>query len=198
MNPRKRGAASSRLVSPGSVRSEERMIAAQEKFLRQLDAAYRLNYDPVPIGPQAGALAAQYVYKRTDQAYVLSRKATIWSAETHEHVFVFAADELTAELWRECRERALELGLGLIRPHSEHKCSFVTALVVCGAARDEAIAQIVRERYRKDYRFGFYGWMEFRAAAVCLGDGRVAVSRAGDDLRPFLEKNLNLITTKES
>ena len=68
------------------------MIAAQEKFLRQLDAAYRLNYDPVPIGPQAGALAAQYVYKRTDQAYVLSRKATIWSAETHEHVFVFAAD----------------------------------------------------------------------------------------------------------
>ena len=74
----------------------------------------------------------------------------------------------------------------------------MTALVVCGAARDEAIAQIVRERYRKDYRFGFYGWMEFRAAAVCLGDGRVAVSRPAADLRPFLEKNLNLITTKES
>lgn len=174
------------------------MFARQEDFLRRLDAAYRLNYDPVEIGPQAGALVAQYAYKRTDQAYVLSRKATIWSAETHEHVFVFAMDELTGELWRACREQALQLGLGLIRPHSEHKCSFVTALAVCGSARSDALEMVVRERFRKDFRFGFYGWMEFRAAAVCLGSGRVAASRAAEDLPAFLEKNLNLTTTKEN
>ena len=92
---------------------------------------------------------------------------------------------------------ALKAGLELIRPHSEHQCSFVTAVVICGQARPEVLEDIARTRFRKDYRFGFYGWMEFRAAAVCLQDGQVTVNRAGRDMRRFLEENLN-ITSKEN
>jgi hypothetical protein len=172
------------------------LSAQQNSLLNRLDTAYRVHYDPVEIRQGSGALAAQYDYRRTDQAYVLARKATIWSAETNEHVFVFSVAELTESLWQSCREQALKAGLELIRPHSEHQCSFVTAVVICDQASPEVLGDIARTRFRKDYRFGFYGWMEFRAAAICLQDGQVTVNRAGRDMRPFLEQNL-IITSKE-
>ncbi|HBC69085.1 MAG TPA: hypothetical protein DCZ56_01885 [Sutterella sp.] len=188
-----RGGLKGRLVWFSAVRD---MLAAQQSLLKRLDTAYRVHYDPVEIRQGSGALVAQYDYRRTDQAYILTKKATIWSAETNEHVFVFSVSELTGPLWRSCRELALRCGLERIHPHSDHQCSFVTAVVICDRASPEALDELARARYRKDYRFGFYGWMEFRAAAVSLQDALVTVNRAGREMRPFLEQNLNL-TSKE-
>ncbi len=167
------------------------MPVSASAILEKLDKAYRFHYDPVTVEQGDGLLVARYCYKQTDQAYIFNKKITIWSAETNEHVFVFRTDELTPGIWDRCQERALQLGLAQIRPHSEHRCSLVTALVVCGRAESKALELVRSSKYHKDYRLGFFGWMEFRAAALCLEDGRIAVNRPARDMKEFLEQNLS-------
>ena len=163
-----------------------------------MDKAYRVHYDPAEIRSGSPLLVAHYNYRRTDQAYVLTKKAPIWSAETHEYVYVFSVPHMTEALWRDCRDEALELGMREIRPHDEHRVSMITALIVCSTAETPALEELVRCRRRKDFLWGFHGWMEFRAACVVLDSQEVHVNRAARDLEEFLRKNLNhVVTTNE-
>ena len=135
-------------------------------------------------------LVAQYTYRRTDQAYVLTRKATVWSAETHEHVFVFSVPHLTEALWRTCRDEALRRGMERIRPHSEHRCSMITALVLCEESDAGALSAAERIRERKYFLFGFHGWMDFRSAVVVLNPPEVHVNKAAAEMQEFLQQNI--------
>lgn len=77
-----------------------------------------------------------------------------------------------------------------IRPHIEHKSSFITALFICDLVSEEAAKAVRKTRHHKDFLFSFHGWMDFRAAALDLSSGAVAVNRAGRDLAQFLHGNL--------
>ena len=170
------------------------MPISSQELLAKIDKAYRVYYDPAEIRPGPDSLVARYTYRRTDQAYVLTRKATVWSTETNEHVFVFSIPHLTEALWRECRDEALRRGMDCIRPHSEHRCSMITALVLCGKSDDKALRAAESCRLRKYFRFGFHGWMDFRSAVVVLDPPEVHVNRAAADMQEFLKKNIEKCT----
>lgn len=166
------------------------MPVSRTRMLAKLDDAYRVYFDAVPVEEPLPLLAARYDFHSADECFVLSRKVRLWRAETHEFVYVFSVPELSAELYETCRGKALELGMARIRPHLEHRSSFITALFVCDSMTEDAAGALRRTRHHKDFLLSLHGWMDFRAAAVSLATGAVAVNRAGRELEDFLHGNL--------
>ena len=160
------------------------MPVSRTRMLAKLDDAYRVYFDAVPVEEPLPLLAARYDFHSADECFVLSRKVRLWRAETHEFVYVFSVPELSAEVYETCRGKALELGMARIRPHLEHRSSFITALFVCDSMTEDSAGALRRTRH------SLHGWMDFRAAAVSLATGAVAVNRAGRELEDFLHGNL--------
>jgi len=164
------------------------MSASREHFLTLIHKAYSVHFDSLPLTDSS--LAAAYAFHSADESFVLSRKVKLWRAETHEFVFVFSLPHLDAAVWERCRAKALELGMSRIHPHSEHRTSYITALVVCDEGTQEAMTAIRKTRYHKNFLFSLHGWMDFRAAAVVLASGNIVVNRAARDMEDFLRGNL--------
>ena len=166
------------------------VAASRESLLAKLDDAYTVYFDRVDAARDVPHLAAAYAFHSRNECYVLSKKAKIWSAETNEYVYVFSVPELTAGVFEECRRAAHDMGMECIHPHIEHMSSNITALFVCDSMTGEAEALLRKTRIHKNFMLSFYGWMEFRTAAVIPADGRIAVNRAGKDLSAFIRGNL--------
>lgn len=159
-------------------------------MLAKLNDAYTVYFDKRPVEEGAPLLAACYAFHSSDECFVLSRKIRLWRAETHEFVYVFSVPELSADVYDTCRGKALELGMGHVHPHIEHRSSFITALFVCDSMTEEAARAVRRSRHHKDFLLSLHGWMDFRVAAVDLATGAVAVNGAGRDLEKFIRGNL--------
>ncbi|WP_273524189.1 hypothetical protein [Mailhella massiliensis] len=166
------------------------MPVSRSAMLAKLNDAYTVYFDERPVEADAPLLAACYAFHSADECFVLSRKIRLWRAESHEFVYVFSVPELSAELYDACRGKALELGMRHIRPHIEHRSSFITALFVCDGMTEEAAGAVRRSRHHKDFLFSLHGWMDYRAAAVNLATGAVAVNGAGRELAAFIRGNL--------
>ena len=165
-------------------------MASRESLLAKLDDAYTVYFDKVDFPQDVPHLVAAYAFHSKNECYVLSKKAKIWSAETNEYVYVFSLPELTAEAYEACKERAHALGMECIHPHIDHMRSNITALFLCDGMTSDAEAMLRKTRLKKNFMLSFYGWMEFRTAAVIPADGRIAVNRAGKDLSAFIRGNL--------
>ena len=166
------------------------MPVSRSSMLAKLNDAYAVYFDKEPVEADMPRLAACYAFHSADECFVLSRKVKLWRTEINEFVYVFSVPELTADIYDECRGKALELGMSRIRPHIEHKSSFITALFICDSVTEDAAKAVRGTRHHKDFLFSFHGWMDFRAAALDLSSGTAAVNRAGRDLAQFLLGNL--------
>ena len=159
-------------------------------MLAKLNDAYTVYFDETPIDEPAPWLDACYSFHSADECFVLSKKIRLWRAEINEFVYVFSVPDLSADIFEACRGKALELGMSRIRPHIEHRSSFITALFVCDKVREEAVKLVRSARHHKDFLFSLHGWTDFRTAAVDLNTGTVTVNRAGRDLEDFIRENL--------
>ena len=166
------------------------MPVSRTRMLAKLSDAYSVYFDEEPVDSGTPLLAACYAFHSTDECFVLSRKVRLWRAEINEFVYVFSVPELSAEIYESCRGKALELGMAQIRPHIEHRSSFITALFICDSVTEQAARAVRGTRHHKDFLFSLHGWMDFRAAALNLSTGDVAVNRAGRELAQFLHGNL--------
>ena len=166
------------------------MPVSRTSMLAKLSDAYSVYFDEESVDGRIPCLSACYAFHSADECFVLSRKVRLWRAEINEFVYVFSVPELNAELYDSCRGKALELGMGRIRPHIEHRASFITALFICDIVTENAAKAVRGTRHHKDFLFSLHGWMDFRAAALDLSTGGVAVNRAGRELAEFLHGNL--------
>ena len=87
----------------------------------------------------------------------------------------------TRPLEEACRQ-TLELGTPLVKPHAQHMYTYLTALVLCDEADEQALRALTKKRHRREFKLSLHGWMEFRIAAVDLSTGEITTNRAG---KPF-------------
>lgn len=149
-----------------------------------------------------GPLRAHAAFHQRGEGYILTKRATLWAAETHEHLFVYALPHLDMSRWRAIHEDGLTRGREQIRPHDEHMVSYVSLLVLCRALDAEAAHAVRRTRYSKSFWWGLRGWMRLRACLVAVperaGEGGVPdpgrlVSNAAarKTLAPFVRASLH-------
>ena len=95
-----------------------------EQRLLQADRAY---YD-VEVLDQ-GELRARCDYHSRQSQYVLVKKAELWAAESHEYLYLYSVPRLTARRVEEIFQAVLDDGTPRVKPHAEHMCTHLTALV---------------------------------------------------------------------
>jgi hypothetical protein len=146
-----------------------------------IDRGYRILDWTVP--------AFARFYSRNER-YVLTKRAKLWSAEAYEYLFFFCESELTLARWEEIRDLLVRSEGFLVKPHSEHMYSYISAVILCERMEPAVRKAVGSFRFQKNYRFSFFGWMTARTAAVCLTDGQTACNKPGKDILNHLKKVL--------
>ena len=131
------------------------MSELRDTLLARLSEAYTAYFDvePVQDGSPLKALCAYHSLPRLDFTSLVELQA-----------------------------RTLEDGMPRIRPHSQHMCTYLSAVVLCDQADPDALAQLQKLKKHRDFKLSLHGWMEFRIAAVDLSTGDIATNRSGKDL----------------
>lgn len=124
--------------------------------------------------------------------YVLVKRVKLWEAEEHEYILFDVVDHLTLSDVHENVAFMKESAMALVHPEPNHMSSNLSLVVIATKADDDALAELRRARYRKNFLFGLRGWSDMRLAVVDLSraqDSRVITNAAAKPMRKTLEAN---------
>lgn len=106
-------------------------------------------------------------YYRRDSRYFAVKKAELYAYTRFEHILfksypgMFRASDFVALL------ESVKNGLDeLIKPNEEHMSSVVTFLIECNGLEGGLQNEIKNFKYRKTYKFGFWGWVDFKLILI--------------------------------
>ena len=169
----------------------------RDRFLQMLMDSYRQSYDIERIaeGPRADGLplAAAASMRLSEEGYLLTRRARLWSADSDESVFFFSSPVLTEEVCRKGIPFAWEQGMEKIdwKGNPNHMRSVITAVFLCDEAEEGAVTAVRTCRLNRSFSLSLRGWMEFHAVCVALKGEQVFSNRYGRDTAKFLETLLH-------
>ena len=166
------------------------METVVQERLDRLLAAYSHQYTVTRDAPvEGGRFAAAAEFYLRDENRLLTRGHVFSAFEQHEYVYFCVAGHLDAAALEEQIALSQRAGLARVRPHREHMCSFVTLVILADAITPDAAALLRRTRLRRNFRFRFHGWMEYRVAAMDVSRGAFYSNPDGRDVRRTLEAN---------
>lgn len=122
-------------------------------------------------------------------AYLMSRRAMIWEAESHEYVYFFDVANLTKAAVEKAIEESYVRGMKCIVPGPKHRCSYIATVIVADSADNEAINHIKKFQKRENFKMSLHGWMDQMVAVVC--PERITVSPGGKRMEDILEYSMD-------
>lgn len=173
------------------------MNSNADQIIHRLIESYRVHYD-ITVPELHENLKALCTYHQRDSQYVLVKSAELWVSEQHEYRYIWHVQHLDTETVHLIFEKTLADGEPRVKPHNQHMCTILTALVLYHSADDEALQLLKKLKKRKDYHFSLHGWMEFRIAAFTessSGKNNFAIitNAAGKKLKKDLDHLLQRI-----
>lgn len=114
----------------------------------------------------------------------ISQQDIIDRYESNEYVLTKTFDTLTEKDMDDIIQFLKELPEFLVKPHKEHKSSFINAVVVCNDHPDKNIIEKVQSfKLNKTYKFYFHGFCELRLILVSLKDSIVVFNKAARSVK---------------
>lgn len=172
--------------------------AFTEKLIKFYANYYDIHKEDISCEPP---LIARCDCHAHSEKFVLSKKAKLWEADSHEYVYIFDCEHLTKELVDKWISYVYGEGLKLINPKPGHMYSYLTAVFVCISSDKDAIIALKKCRLHKNFRFSLHGWMDFHTALVLTGDvpdrHRVITNPSGRDNAKILKRLLKNIKKEE-
>lgn len=151
---------------------------------------YAGYYDISSAQEDQAPLVATCAFHAMSEKYVLSRKAKLWQAGSHEYVYLFSVPHLTEEIYNSCRDYAYASGMELIEPGPTHMYSYITAMFLCDSC-DKAAKKALRKcRIYKSFKMAFWGWMDFHSGLAVLEEGKAFSNASGRSAAQLLDKTL--------
>lgn len=123
----------------------------------------------------------------SNQKFFLFKENVIWEANCHEYVYIFETDLLSLDKYREYETYVANKETELITPNKNHMYTYLTAIVICDKAGDDAKSALKKCNIRKDYKFSLHGWMEVHTALYESGSGGITTNRAARELKKLFE-----------
>ena len=164
-------------------------ITLKERLDKLLDA-YSHHYNVVRDVEADGVCypAAADFFMR-DENYAFSKKAVLSAYEQYDYTYFYLADHLDAGGAKKVLDQTLQVGLARVKPHKEHKSSYVTLVILANTIDEEAKKLIRKTRFQKNYRMSLHGWMEYHIAAMECSTMSFLSNPAGKGARKTLESN---------
>ena len=135
--------------------------------------------------------AAEAVFHTHDETYFLVKSARLSEADSHEYVYFATVDQLDLPGVQELDETAWTRGMDHVKPHSSHRNSDVTLVILAEHIAPEAMEAIGKLRRSKSYRYGLQGWSNYRVIAMETSSGRLAYNRLGRNLKKLFRNITN-------
>ncbi len=151
-------------------------------YIRYYDV-FRENVEP--------PFAAEARFHSHGETYVLVKSARISEADSHEYVYFAVEQELTAARLDELDAAAWERGLSYVKPHSAHRNSDVTLIILADHIDPAVMAAVKKRKHYQSYRYGLQGWSNFRLVALETSSGTLACNRQGQDLKKLFRNISN-------
>ena len=140
---------------------------------------------------EAPLLFACELYQQSE-AYMVSRKVNLWTANAEEFLYAYRVPRLTAELFIELKDKAYADGRGKANIGPGHMCTYVTAVFFCEDCTEEAVKRLKKCSLHKTFLFSFHGWLDLRLAIYNEADGNIITNGAGEPTGDFIKKVLQL------
>ena len=158
-----------------------------EKLLNAYSRHYNIERDVrTESGSEYPATATFFV---RDENYAFSKKIVISAFEQYDYTFFILADHLDAATAKAQIDLALKEGMAKIKPHKEHKSSYVTLVILADTIDPEAKKLIQKTRFQKNFRLALHGWMEYHIAAMEISTHSFLSNPAGKGAKKTLEAN---------
>ena len=156
---------------------------------RIVESFYRY-YDVNLVDP-AFPFHVEAVYRGKDMQYMLIERAKVFETENYEYVYFYKTANLTKELFDKLDKAAWEDGMNRVTPHSNHRSSDVTLVIVAESMDPECEAIVKKAKHHISYNFGFQGYSAFRLVVCDLSRGNILSNRRGSDLKKTVSNILS-------
>ena len=153
--------------------------------------AYTHHYSNITrdVETEVGVYAATADFFVRDENYAFSKKVVISAFEQYEYAYFYLADHLDEAAAKDLLDRTLKVGMARIKPHKEHKSSYVTLVILANTITPEAKKLIQKTRFQKNFRLSLHGWMEYHIAAMECSTQSFLSNPGGKGARKNLEQN---------
>ena len=159
---------------------------APEVFFARAMAAYSVYYDVERAGATP-PFDAEARFSTRESRYFLTRRLPLSEEASHERVYFALRARLEREELDALHALAWERGLAEARPGPDHKCTDVTLFVVAGTVAAELKGRVRAYTHSKLYRFGLWGFSNYRLAVVETSTGTAFLNRHGRVLAKLVE-----------
>lgn len=166
------------------------MRYSRSEIIEILLKSYTAYYDITDYKAERAPLRALCEYYEHAEKYMVSRKVSLWSADSEEFIYLFDVPHLTLEIFEACKKAAYEDGMERLHIGPGHMYSYITPIIVCDACDADALKALKRCHIYKSFHFSLHGWMDFHAAAVIGDSDRIESNRAGRSTAKILKKVL--------
>lgn len=165
-------------------------LAGRGEVIERLLAAHEAWFDVERDHDFAGRTFPGYAeFHSSVSRYVLVKRAKLWEAASHEHLFFWGTPRLTTGELDDLVGCVTGEGLSLVRPAPDHMTTYLSLAIVADAVDDLAWERVRRTRFRKNFALGWRGWADLRLAVADLSRGRVTTNSQRKPLGETLQAN---------
>lgn len=162
----------------------------RDEVAKRVLYAHRAYFDVFEDYRFAGRTFFGYAeFHSYDEQYVLVKRAALWEAHSHEYLFIDTVAHLDAAYVLDAVEFLKTKAISKVNPTPDHMSSNLTMVIVADSCDEDALLELRRTRFRKNYKFGLRGWSDIRIAAIDLEGHRVVTNAAAKDMFPTLLGN---------
>ncbi len=152
-----------------------------EKFMLAYGVYYNVNRQNV-----TPPFDAEAYFSATQEQFFLMKSAKLNSIQSNEIVFFVRKDYLTLDVLAQLDRAAWEEGISRVQPHSEHKSTDITLIVITETFEDRIRKEIRKFRHSKSYRFGFQGYSNYKLAVTGTSTGETCFNGQGSSLKKLV------------
>lgn len=153
-----------------------------DKLLYSFERYYNIKKGDTVQEP----FVAEAFFISHNEQYFLSKKAKLAEINSNEYVYFYTTENLNSDNLVMLDEIAWSRGLTNVKPDGNHRNSDITLIILANQIDSDAFKLVHKLKHYQSYRFGLYGWSNYRLIALELSSGNLAYNRQGQSLKKLV------------
>lgn len=156
---------------------------ALEKVLPSYQSYYDIKREGV-LSP----FVCEAEFRSHSEKYVLVKSAKIADIDSNEFIYFLTKESLDVQLLNQISLIAWENGLKKVSPYYGHMNSDITLIIIAENCSEDLKKAVKKLRMSKNYKFGLYGWSNFKICVLDLNAGKAFSNYVGRDIKKIFYK----------
>lgn len=148
------------------------------------------NVDTVSPGEP---FVAEAVFASHNEQYYLIKAAKVADIDMNEYVYFAKCGALGSDELKRLDETAWTRGIAKAEPGYNHRSTDVTLIIVADEIDEETKRLIKHTRHSKSWKWGFWGYSNFRLVAIECSSQKAFYNHQGRSLKKLVG---NILTKK--